>query len=252
MRDFKDDLAKLSFAELADRLEHHSGKEVTAHRRRIRVSFYIFFRNYRELIELLDVLTKPETIELRAVKHREKHEIAMREVARRLHNFLCAAESLGYHARRIMQIMYSGTSFEKKYLERTQKTFHTPFANFVQDMRDFAVHCAVPPFSDIIHFKLDNGKVVNQHLGIRLTRSSLLKWKGWKAPSKKYLQGLDTDEIDLLEVVSRYTSTVRSFYRWLDQEQRRIHKNELEEFRRLQNEFHRRLREQRGDAYTTG
>lgn len=252
MQDLNDNLGKLSFAELVERLEHHPGKTVNTHRRSITVSFYIFHQNYQELVKLLDALAKPETIHLRATEQRENHEIVMREVARRLHNFLCAAESLGSHARRIIKIMYNGMPFEKEYLNRVQETFHTPFAGFVQDMRDFMVHRAVLPFSDRIYVKLDNGKVVNRYLGICLTRSSLLKWERWQASSRKYLEGLDNDEIDLLEVVSRYASTVRSFYRWLDQKQRQIHGNELEEFRKFQDEIRRRLREQEGGNHTTG
>ena len=114
------------------------------------------------------------------------------------------------------------------------------------------VHRAILPFSDHIYVKLDNGKVVSQYLGIHLIRSSLLQWERWKASSRKYLEGLDNDEIDLLEVVSEYASNVRSFYRWLDQKQQQIHRNDLEEFRKLQNEIRRRLREQGCDDHTIG
>jgi len=243
-----EDWSTLSFSELVDRSETCPGREVYFLKRRIASSYHVFQGNCQELIKVLKALSDPGSVSLRWQKKRREHDLIMREVARLLHNFACSIESLGQHVRRIIRKAYTEGGFKAEYDEKVQDTFHSPFAQFMQELRDYAVHSGIPPFGDQMVLKLKSGKVIDREMGIFLDVQELKqRWK-WKGAASKYLDGLDTEKIDLLNMVEEYHLCARSFYRWLDDALEEEHRAELQEFRAITEEIGRRIEERDSKA----
>lgn len=236
-------LEKLSFGDLVDRSEECPGREVYFLKLRIISSYHIFFGNSKELRKLLVALKSPSSAPLRWEKKRQEHEIIMREVGRLLHNYACGIESLGSHVRAIVRKAYPRGELREEYESKVAKTFHSSFAQFMQDLRDWVTHRGMLPFGDRVHIELDQGKVIERTAGIVFDIADLREWKGWKAESRQYLQSEDADRLDVLTLVEEYDTLVNRFYGWLEGTIEKTHKSELTEFRSLVKEIGRRTAE---------
>jgi len=235
------ELEKLPFGELVELSEKCPGRAVYFLKRRIASSFHIFGGNYRELAEVLKALQHPDSMVLRGTNKRREHDVVMKEVGRLLHNFACAIETLGQHVRRLVLQEYSGSSFRAEYERRVKEMFHSHFAQFMQDLRDYAVHCELPPFSDRVDLKLDRGNVVERSMGITLEVDKLKAGYEWQSMARDYLEKLDAEDIDLLNLIEEYYLTVARFYEWLDSAIDKMHAEELSEFRAVTDEIGRRI-----------
>ena len=88
------DLAAVPIGELLERRDSCKGAEVKRQLRRLGTSVYVYMGNKNELEHVLKALSHPDSLELRAVKNREKHHQVLRDVVRRLHNVVAAATRL--------------------------------------------------------------------------------------------------------------------------------------------------------------
>lgn len=234
-------LGDVPFSELVDRSETCPGREVYFLKRRVLSSYHIFAGNSKELKKVLSSLADPASAQLRWQRNRQKHDLIMREVGRLLHNYACSIESLGCHVRAIMRKAYREGELRELYDSMVDEVFHSPFAQFMQDLRDWATHRGMLPFGDRVDLEIGQGTVVGRKLGIVLDIDDLRKWKGWKAKSKAYLASLTVDRLEVLALVKEYDQLVHDFYGELDGTIERAHSTELSEFRSVVDEIGRRL-----------
>lgn len=161
------------------------------------------------LCKVLEAFSKPDLIlrlwpEAKQADLREYHF----EVVRLFHNYLAAVSTLRDHTRTLMQQFYSDHQFSGKYQEQVDAKFGTGLGKFVQDLRNFMLHYGLPATNAT--FLLADGQVQST---IRLDRTKLRDWHGWKAPAKAYIAALLEDP-DLLHLVKSYQALVAEFYEW--------------------------------------
>lgn len=72
----------------------------------------------------------------------------MREAVRRLHNFLAAAMTLVDHTRVMIAEHYTHTQVERNFKKGIEANFASnPMTRFIQDLRNYMVHCGMPPIN---------------------------------------------------------------------------------------------------------
>ena len=184
-------------------------------------SLYTYFGDQEDLVEVLRHLEKPEVL-LPAWADGMAPEDWQSEAARLTHNWLAAAGSLVSHARRVTR----GTSMVSEavlgeYLTRTQAEFTCdPLHQFVQKLRNFALHYDVPLTQMAMGGSLDNGVPgPDWRQGVSLDLKTLREWDGWNKGAKAFLAS-HGDNVFLVDLVDQYGAKVQSFYSWLLQRDR--------------------------------
>ncbi|WP_202744873.1 hypothetical protein [Acinetobacter pittii] len=205
-------------------------------------SVNIFQMNTIELLQLSQRINDPnEGLDLMMAENRDAGNQTHREVTRLVHNFVASAKTLVEHTRNFMKEHYQNTSIYNKYIEKIKLDFgNEPVIKFVEDLRNFLLHNGLPPTEMYLEFK-SNPNTSNgdgaMKTGIRLKTKELLKWKGWTALAKRYLEN-SNDFIDIHNFASDYEKKVINFHNWLNNELNSFHSNDLTEYNKLVSELH--------------
>jgi len=180
--------------------------------RPVDISYYIFNQNCEELKQFLVAYSKPEVaLEISRVENRRKLDAFLKEVMRRLQNYLASAMSLVDHTFLLVRDLYKGTPFEKEYhCERNRRFTESPQPQFVQQLRKYALHQSIVDAAAITSWSRDEPLDTS----IKLHIETLRTWKGWKGRAMEYVKTAPND-IKLLDLVEAYAAEVREFYEWL-------------------------------------
>ncbi|OGW54805.1 MAG: hypothetical protein A2Y81_10625 [Nitrospirae bacterium RBG_13_43_8] len=137
------------------------------------------------LKELLTFVGEPLIKPLFAFPDHEGRMLKKRsdsEVIRRLHNFVAAAMTLVDHSRTFSKVhLNQENSLRYKDLRSIMKS--DPEVQFVQLLRNYLLHAAVPQICDHVNWRESINK-------IGLIPSSLLAWGRWTNPVRKLLKQL--------------------------------------------------------------
>jgi len=216
---------------LQNKILQTKGWSVSQKIRMLGFTFYILNQNYNELKKALVAYSKPELAqEISRVGNKKKLNAFLMEVVRRLHNYLAAAISLRDHTHVLVRELYKGTPFEKEYYTERHRTIEgSPQHQFVEQLRNYALHKSIVDTMATTHWDRETGIETS----IKLRIENFRAWKGWKGPAKNYLK-TGPEEVRLLDLIESYTGQLRAFYEWLGKRQQEIHKLEFGELTALQ------------------
>jgi hypothetical protein len=205
-------------------------------------SLNIFQINAQELIEAtLSVRDVDEGLRLMSVENREAGQQAHREINRLVHNFVAASKTLVDHTREFIQEYYAGTILEDEYKARVRTDFASdPVSKFVQDLRNYMLHKALPRSHMFIHFDNTSNDPDGPQLetGVRYLTRALSEWDGWTAPAKVYIEAAG-EHIDIHIFAEKYLEKVLRFHAWLDSALEKLHAADLVQLKELHEAFSR-------------
>jgi hypothetical protein len=208
-----------------DELRESVGHRLYADMMAVGWSSYTFDSNFLELKELLVWLTEAdESVELAALKNRDRLIAMQREVARRVHNFVASAASLRFHTTAFRDHWYTDPERGARVEVKLAETFDDPESQFVQKLRVYVQKYTMPPLSFVMRGTDDGGFTRD----IALSVEELRRWDGWKAKATAFLDAADRN-VPLLVVIRRYRERVRAFQIWLENDLRDLYGEELAE-----------------------
>ncbi len=89
---------------------------------------------------------------------------------------------------------------------------------FLTKLRDYSLHYATPVMTVATSFESKSvsgaGGPMKMTNTVGIERDSLLKWGGWTATTRAFIEGHEADVIDLLPLVLFFSQRVSAFIRW--------------------------------------
>jgi len=222
--------------DLSKRIESSEGLKVQQKMDWLGTSYRAFVQNYNELKVLLQKFNNPNVaLELWTVTNRPQLDAFQQEVLRRLQNYLASAKSLVQHARKLADEMLGNTESHKQYDALLKVGFtDSPLVQFVEDLRDYALHNQLPVTSAVLHWEKD--KELDNSIVLEL--GDMKKWNRWSLRAKEFMKSVG-DKANLEAVVSEYSSKVIELHGWLSKkvaEAKAVPLSELDELQeRLRN-----------------
>jgi len=210
-------------------------------RRKLRAfSVNIFQGNFLELINTCDMVENPKNgLMLMSEEHRRTSGLeAHMEVMRLFHNFLASAKSLIDHTRVFVDEHYGKTPLVQIYQQKITIDFATdPLMKFIQDLRNYMVHCGLPSGSMSLSIKRnpETGSHTMEST-VSIYKKNLLLWGKWTSVSLSYLEAAD-EEIKISTLSKAYEGKVRIFSEWLDDELQKHHELDIKAYKKLQEEY---------------
>lgn len=198
-------------------------------------NLYILTGNYRSLKQTIVHFDDPEN-HLKFIDNRFASEqfASILEVIRKLHNFVASVKSTVELNRNYMRIYYEGQQVIVDYQEViNQKFVGNMTASFVEDLRNFFLHVSRPAVFSSISLQLDDARESprklksSQHV-FTLKKMELLESSfEWNPLSIEFLEK-QPDDISIMEVCESYFNLIDELYKWLFEELRNIHREDLE------------------------
>lgn len=133
----------------------------------------------------------------------------IREVTRLVHNLVASVGTTIDHTRRVIMEAYPEPSNPIRIINRQSARNFQENGEllFVQDLRNYTLHRALPPLLANLHF----GKDVGLDHTITLKVATLLEWDRWDPAVKQYLQSCET--IELRPTVLKYVEAATQLLR---------------------------------------
>lgn len=169
-------------------------------------SYLIYQANVNQLKQWYQKLNDPiVALTMWNPDNRGLMEQANLEMQRLFSNFLFSAYALRDHLYALRNEYYKGTVIEEKMKERIAKYFAAnAITKFVQDFRDFVIHCGFPATSKEM-------SITNHSNDILFHKSELLKYKNWTSQSKKFLETMG-EQIKLIDIVADFDKIANQYY----------------------------------------
>jgi hypothetical protein len=223
---------KTEFGNRFDKLQASSEMEIYRNLEALSASYRVFKRNYDELVYHLDHLNDPrESLFMYSSEQRENLERLIDETSRLFHNFLASAKSLVDHTRVIVNRLYFNQEFKKEYDKKIAgELANNPVQKFVQRLRNYTQHYTLPIPELEIEFAEDIA------MSVRLDVELLKQWDGWDKISMSYLKE-SGDSLCLISLSNKYFVLVEQFYQWLTERQTQLHKSDLENLQKMNDEL---------------
>ena len=142
------------------------------------------------------------------------------ELGRKLFNHLASALGLVDHVRRIASAI--PLDIRTEFAKRTTEMSAHAEVGFMQNLRNYTLHRSLPLLGHSM--RIDNVNTSSQTFEseIELSVVDLLAWDGWKAGSRRYLEGVG-ERLLLRALVRHHGELVDEHNRWLaDQMARRV------------------------------
>jgi len=219
---------------LRNDIENSEGNRIQTKIRVFKISEYTFKKNYDELNQILTRFSTDwnYALEIMSTDNRDKFIEFGMEVTRLLHNYVASAKALVDHTRKFVQDEYEDTDFKTEYDEKIENEFaNSQIAAFIQNLRNFCLHRTLPITGASMNFDHEKGMSNT----VELLKADLMQWNNWRRLGNEFLDSKD-DRFSLLEVVDEYFRKVEEFQGWFEIKQREVHKKELEELEKLQEE----------------
>ena len=173
-------------------------------------------------------------LELSQMSNREILHVFLKEVTRRLHNFVASANMLVEHTRIIAKELYEETVFWSEYDRQIETRFKSnQVVQFVHNLRNYTLHYKLPtPFARI---RFIQGEA-DFDTSLRLNMVVLKQWKGWSPTARKYLRDVGAKE-ELSKIVNSYADTIMDFHDWFYNKQIELHQKDFKETKDLTGEL---------------
>ena len=107
---------------------------------------------------------------------------------------------------------------------------------FLVDLRNYSMQYAIPLSSSGTTVSWSGGGPVVQENAVRLKRSELLKWDGWKGASRRHIES-HVGDIEFLPAIADYSLKVREFFGWFWDEVTAEVRITLDEYHGKANEY---------------
>ena len=233
---------KSNFSEILEKVRGSAGARYFDLMHQRSFSFNIFQINSIELMEAIQrVKDTDQGLALMMQENREAGLQAHRELNRHIHNFVSSALTLVEHTRVFMRAHYASTGIIAAYEKKVREVFlHSSVAQFVQGLRNYMLHCGLPNSSMFMKFvanpesKDGSGTM---ETGVQYDTASLLKWDGWKAEARLYIEQAGS-HLNLHQFSQEYFVLINKFYEWLEAEFMAYHHHDIQEFEQLQEQLH--------------
>ncbi|WP_125834208.1 hypothetical protein [Pseudomonas sp. o96-267] len=199
-------------------------------RRKVREFTYNIFSTNRDLLlSACAKLDSPESaIRLMTPDNYKEGTAAHMDVMCHFHNFLAAAKTLVDHTRCFITDHYKNTPIEQAYNQKISSDIaNDDLVRFVQDLRNYMLHKALPHSSISINIK-KTGKINSNNIktSVHINREKIIHWEKWTAPSKKYLCNAPA-EIKISDIAMNYGKKISDFHNWLDARINKYHAKDL-------------------------
>lgn len=201
--------------------------ERVQHLNRLTNSITIFAKNYLELKILLDLIcVKPEGMELFFVENRSMWEQAVHELTRLIHNFVAAGVSVVDHAKSLHGRLHRrSTEFSDFPSELDNRVFKNPVAAFMRELRNHFMHIGTPGVGTRLSYSSQPSQWQRQ---VTISKAAL-RPDDWNLDQARlFLAGIQTDYIDVVQIIEDYRAVVEDFFTWMSGRLRILHKNDYE------------------------
>ncbi len=173
------------------------------------------------------------------------------EAARLLHNYLAGLSTLrdvlrGVH-RRVWPDRYAPGTDDKRtkwevevWTPRIEELLGDDSIVFLVGLRNYSLHYGISMLSPATNFAAVTGQPGGPMAfsnTIALDRAQLLKWDGWTAPARRYIDSQTGDSVDIVSVVELYSKRVREWYGWFWEQVENEVRVEVDEYRRKSTEY---------------
>ena len=200
-------------------------------------SYYIFVKNFREVIQIPQVLDKEVQL-LSVDRHHEAWALHL-EFLRRLHNYLAAVKTLVDHTRTFRK-RWSHKDFDEAFESRLEKILSRPVLKFVQDLRNPTQHSRLPPIARVTTFEpIQSGsKNVRPVTRLMVKIEDLNELYDWSPLALSYIRAnIDRDSIDVTLAIRQYHEMLEEFYTWFFKELKLRQMDLLQDFDRRRKEL---------------
>ncbi|MGV5046702.1 hypothetical protein [Rhodococcus pyridinivorans] len=142
------------------------------------------------------------------------------ELVRLFHNYLASIGTLRDVQRTVHRSIWPRERKDvqseweaKTYTPKVQEVLGGGEFKFLQDLRNYTVHYALPVPSASTSISHTPGNPVVQRNDLRLSKDVLLQWSNWSSASRKFIES-QNDWVDFLPAIENYSKAVREFYQW--------------------------------------
>lgn len=183
-------------------------------------SIELFDGNYHELRNLLIFFEDiNQSYYLEQDGNDEERRRLLRDIVRRMHNYVASVLSLIDHSRLHYRKLYDRTNIFPEYQTKVDEVFKfDPLACFVKDLRQYFQHYGLPGIYFQTNWTRASG-LMERTVRLRLTD---LKHFTWSSTAKKFLVA-QTEDINLLTLTDAYHNKVTAFYNWFQGRQEQLH-----------------------------
>jgi len=238
-------------------LEELPGHKLEKNLRELEFSVFTLDGNYRDFRQVVESISShPRAHELLYVHNRDQLSEYLMHVGRLLHNFVAAVQSLVDHTNNLYDRLNVGPNklgIEPRpfpaYKERIAAEFaENPLYQFVKYLRHYCQHYRLPAVGLRFSLVPSTGSETKT---IHLSKTALLDYHKWSAGAKSFLSQ-QPEEINILEIVTKYRDKVIAFYDWFLRSEREIFGQEIDLFMAKQAEMFGLQLEMRVNAYLAG
>lgn len=191
-------------------------------------------RNASEFLGVLNALGEDPVLAMEMVQNVRPPEVrdaVTGEIDQRLHNYVASTVSLIDQTRRLMD-RYSNSSMRAEYERRKNDVIAKPVVGFVGDLRNYALHRALPVIDHSVSFTA-NREFRSQ---VQLSTSALYHWDGWKSVAKCYLEDAG-EAVELREAVTDHVAVIEETWEWVFAQHRGLHRADIVGCNELVNEY---------------
>lgn len=164
----------------------------------------------QELVQLLRAGETQETLIVELLQNVREPVVRrefMAQLDQRLHNMLAGAVSLVDHTRRIIST-YPQTGFSREFEAKNGLVVEQSVSQFLRRFRNYLLHYGQAPITL-------KGSLAPDLTGeVLLDCADLLKWDGWTAKSRAFLDA-NRDGIRLGDACVEYEKLMRGLYEWI-------------------------------------
>lgn len=201
-----------------------------AHFDRVVRSFNVFGRNAGELVELLravetDVLSSLRLMESTGSGDEEAERFRQEfwgRLDQRLHNMVSAAVSVVDHTRPLVNFYRHDNDFQTAWEERNAAVATSPRARFLRRLRNYLLHYGMASTMQTMRLGAEKGAEDWDDLTIQLSAVGLLRYDGWNAGNRAFIQSFDGGP-PLRQIAVEYAEDMAALYRWLFQQYPALH-----------------------------
>lgn len=201
-----------------------------SHFDRVVRSFNVFGRNAGELVELIRAVETDVLSSLRlmgsAGSDDEEAEWFRQEfwgrLDQRLHNMVSAAVSLVDHTRPLINFYRHENDFQSAWEQRNVAVATSPQALFLRRLRNYLLHYGMAATAQTMRLGPEKEAKEWDDLTIRLSASGLLRYDGWNAENRAYIQSFYGGP-PLRQIATEYADEMVTLYRWLFEQYRTLH-----------------------------
>lgn len=230
---------RLRYLALHNEINASPGMKYLSRRKVREFTYNIFDKNRKLLLEACEKLESPENaIRLMAPENEAEGVAAHMDVMCHFHNFLAAAKTLVDHTRCFITDHYKSTSIEQAYTQKIAADLaNDEVVKFVQDLRNYMLHKALPHSSRTINIK-NTGRIDSNSINasVHINKNKIIQWEKWTKPSQAYLSNAPS-EIKISDIAKSYGEKISDFHNWFDLRINKHHSNDLSQLESLENQM---------------